>query len=134
MPIEINNLNFGFDTLDQPIFKHVNLNIDTKWRLGLIGRNGRGKTTLLNLLMEKYPYTGEIFCDVDFVYFPQNIVNKGQLTYYAIEEVMSVELWKLERECQLLQLDKEILWQPFEQLSGGEQTKVLLAALFCEEF
>ena len=133
MPIEIKNLSFGFDALDHSIFEKVNLSIDTKWRLGLIGRNGRGKTTLLNLFIKKYPYTGEIHCDVDFVYFPQMILNKENLTYYAIDEVMPTELWKLERECQLLQLDKEILWQPFEQLSGGEQTKVLLAALFCEE-
>nr|WP_305080232.1 ABC-F type ribosomal protection protein [Psychrobacillus sp. INOP01] len=133
MPIEIINLNFGFDALDQPIFQQVNLNIDTKWRLGLIGRNGRGKTTLLNLLMQNYPYVGEIICDVDFVYFPQYIPNKENLTYYAIDEIIPVELWKLERECQLLSLDKDILWRPFEQLSGGEQTKVLLAALFCEE-
>ncbi len=133
MPIELQNMSFGFDELEQPIFQHVHLNIDTKWRLGLVGRNGRGKTTLLNLLMNKYPYTGDIFCDVEFVSFPQTISNKEMLTYYAIDEVMPTELWKLERECQLLQLNKEILWQPFEQLSGGEQTKVLLAALFCDE-
>lgn len=133
MKIEIKNLNFSFDTLEQPIFRHINLNIDTTWRLGLIGRNGRGKTTFLNLLMQKYPYEGDIICDIDFVYFPQIIANKKNLTYYAIEEIMDLELWKLERECQLLSLDKEILWQPFEQLSGGEQTKVLLAATFCEE-
>lgn len=133
MKIEIRNLNFSFGGLDQPIFHNVNLNIDTTWCLGLIGRNGRGKTTLLNLLMGRYSYEGEIICDVDFVYFPQSIPNKENLTYYAIEEIMSVELWKLERECHLLALDKEILWRPFAQLSGGEQTKVLLAALFCEK-
>lgn len=133
MPIRIRNLNFGFDTLEQPIFQNVNLTFDTSWCLGLIGRNGRGKTTLLNLLMHKYPFTGEIFSDVDFVYFPQQILNKKNVTYYAIEEVMPIELWKLERECQQLSLNKEVLWQPFEQLSGGEQTKVLLAALFCHE-
>lgn len=133
MPIEIQNLTFGFDTLDRPLFENVNITIDTKWRLGLVGRNGRGKTTLLSLLMKKYPYLGEIISDVNFVYFPQEVKNKSSLTYYAIDEVMPVELWKLERECQLLSLDKEILWKPFEQLSGGEQTKVLLAALFCEE-
>lgn len=133
MHIEIRDLSFGFDYLNEPIFQHVNLNIDAKWRLGLIGRNGRGKTTLLNLLMQKYAYEGEIIGDVDFVYFPQDVSNKENLTYYALEDIMPVELWKLERECQLLSLDKEILWRPFEQLSGGEQTKVLLAALFCEE-
>lgn len=133
MPIEMKNMSFGFDELEQPLFQQVNLNIDTRWRLGLVGRNGRGKTTLLNLLMNKYTYSGEIFSTVEFVYFPQRIHNKEMLTYYAIDEIMPVELWKLERECHLLQLDKSILWQPFEQLSGGEQTKVLLAALFCEE-
>lgn len=133
MPIEIRNLTFGFDTLESPLFNNVNLTIDTKWRLGLIGRNGRGKTTLLNLLMKKLHQTGEIISDVEFVYFPMTIKNKNNLTYYAIDEVMPLELWKLERECQLLSLDKDILWQPFDQLSGGEQTKVLLAALFCEE-
>ena len=133
MPIEIKNLSFGFDTLEHPLFHQVNLTIDTKWKLGLVGRNGRGKTTLLRLLMNRYSYSGEIFSTESFVYFPQQLQNKATLTYYAIDEVMPVELWRFERECQLLQLDKSILWQPFEQLSGGEQTKVLLAALFCEE-
>lgn len=133
MPIEIQHLHFGFDTMDHPLFEDVSLTIDTKWCLGLIGRNGRGKSTFLNLLMNNYPYSGEIRSNVEFVYFPQSIPNKENLVYYAIDEVIQVEPWKLERECQLLGLKREILWQPFEQLSGGEQTKVLLAALFCEE-
>lgn len=133
MPIDIQHLHFGFDTMDRKLFEDVSLTIDTRWCLGLIGRNGRGKTSLLKLLTHDYPYTGEIRSDVEFVYFPQIISNKESLVYYAIDEVMPVEVWKMERECQLLGLDKEILWQPFKQLSGGEQTKVLLAALFCEE-
>nr|WP_269845632.1 ABC-F type ribosomal protection protein [Lysinibacillus odysseyi] len=133
MPIEIQHLHFGFDTMDRPLFEDVNLSIDTKWCLGLVGRNGRGKSTFLHLLLNNYTYTGDIRSDVEFVYFPQTIVNKESLVYYAIDEVMPIELWKFERECQLLGLNKEIAWQPFEQLSGGEQTKVLLAALFCEE-
>lgn len=133
MPIEIKNLNYGFGSLDYPLFENVNITIDSSWCLGLIGRNGRGKTTLLNLMMKQFPFNGEIISDLDFVYFPQTINNKQQLTYYAIDEVTPVELWKLERECEQLSLGKELLWQPFEQLSGGEQTKVLLAALFCKE-
>lgn len=133
MPIEIQHLHFGFDTMDRPLFEDVSLTIDTKWCLGLIGRNGRGKSTFLNLLMNNLPYSGEIRSDVEFIYFPQSIQSKEKLVYYAIDEVTPVEPWKLERECQMLGLKKEILWQPFEQLSGGEQTKVLLAALFCEE-
>lgn len=133
MPIELKNLTFSYDTLDELLFNDVNLTLDHSWKLGLIGRNGRGKTTLLNLFMNKLPYSGTISSDEEFVYFPQIIRDPKNITYYAIEEAMAVELWKLERECQLLGLDKAMLWQPFEQLSGGEQTKVLLAALFCEE-
>lgn len=133
MPIEMKNVSFSFDELDQPLFQEVNMTLDTTWRLGLVGRNGRGKTTLLQLLMKNYPYTGEIFSTVNFVYFPLQIAHKELLVYDAINEIMPVELWKLERECTLLQLNQAILWQPFEQLSGGEQTKVLLAALFSDE-
>ena len=32
-----------------------------------------------------------------------------------------------------LEVDEEVLWRPFETLSNGEQTKVLLAALFLNE-
>lgn len=133
MPIEFKQVHFSYDTLDEPLFHDINLTLDTSWKLGLIGRNGRGKTTLLNLLLNNLSYRGEIVSDEEFVYFPQAIHDPSNITFYAIDEVTPVELWKLERECQLLGLDKALLWQPFEQLSGGEQTKVLLAALFCEE-
>lgn len=41
--IKINNLSFQYDNHGEDIFKNVSLNIDTEWKLGLIGRNGRGK-------------------------------------------------------------------------------------------
>lgn len=132
MPIELKNLSFSFDELQQPLFENINLTVDTNWRLGLVGRNGRGKTTLLKLLMQHYPYTGELFSSEDFVYFPVQIKDEEKMVYEAIDEVMPTELWQLQKECQLLNLHKDILWQPFKELSGGEQTKVLLAALFCE--
>lgn len=133
MPIEFKHVNFTYDTIEEPLFHDVQLSLDTKWKLGLIGRNGRGKTTLLKLLMKELSYTGEIFSDEPFVYFPFNIEDHSVLTIYAIEAVITFEQWRLERECQLLGLDKSVLWQPFDELSGGEQTKVMLAALFCNE-
>lgn len=45
--IEIKNLSFSYDGAITNIFDQVDLNIDTNWKLGLIGRNGRGKTTFL---------------------------------------------------------------------------------------
>ncbi len=50
--IEINNLSFKYDNMSQNIFNKFDLNIDEKWKLGLIGRNGRGKTTFLKIAKE----------------------------------------------------------------------------------
>lgn len=133
MSIEMKNVSFSYDLLEEPLFKNINMTIDNTWKLGLIGRNGRGKTTLLHLLQNKLPYNGTVTSDEEFHYFPLAIRDPKVSTYYAIDEVMPVELWKLERECQLLSLDPSLLWMPFEQLSGGEQTKVMLAAVFCED-
>ena len=43
--IELKKLTFGFDNQTQLLFDQTNLIIDTNWKLALIGRNGRGKTT-----------------------------------------------------------------------------------------
>ena len=48
--ISINNLSFHYDSYGEDIFKNVSFCIDTDWKLGLVGRNGRGKTTFLKLV------------------------------------------------------------------------------------
>ncbi|MCC9083553.1 ATP-binding cassette domain-containing protein [Enterococcus faecium] len=67
--IEIKNLTFGYDSQGTLLFEQANLNFDTQWKLGLIGRNGRGKTTLLNILQNKLPYQGQVIHQQEFVYF-----------------------------------------------------------------
>ena len=47
--IEIRNLTFAYDGGNK-VFDNVSFRLDTDWRLGLTGRNGKGKTTLLKLL------------------------------------------------------------------------------------
>jgi len=64
--ININNLTFSYDTSYDNIFDNVSFQIDTDWKLGLTGRNGRGKTTFLNLLLGKYEYSGTIRASVEF--------------------------------------------------------------------
>lgn len=54
--IQVSNLTFAYDGSYDNIFEKVNFQIDTNWKLGFIGRNGRGKTTFLNLLQGKYEY------------------------------------------------------------------------------
>lgn len=82
--ININNLSFQYDTHGEDIFKNVSFCIDTDWKLGLIGRNGRGKTTFLKLLMGEYEYGGKISSSVKFEYFPINIKCENMNTLEVI--------------------------------------------------
>ncbi|WP_265457301.1 ribosomal protection-like ABC-F family protein [Enterococcus sp. HY326] len=131
--IKIENLSFGYDRLGTLLFDQAQLVIDGQWKLGLVGRNGRGKTTLLKLLQGQLPYQGKISHSLAFDYFPKKVLDSSELTYYALSNLKDFELWQLERELNLLACDPEVLWRPFETLSGGEQTKVLLALMFIEE-
>ncbi len=132
--IKVENLTFSYPSSYDNIFESVNLQIDTDWKLGFIGRNGRGKTTFLNLLQGKYGYRGKIISSVRFDYFPYPVPDKSLLTEDILHEVCpAAEEWELMREFSYLEVDPEVLYRPFNTLSNGERTKVLLAALFLNE-
>lgn len=132
--INVSNLTFAYDSSYDNIFENVSFQIDTDWKLGFIGRNGRGKTTFLNLLLGRYDYSGSINAGVDFEYFPYCVDNPCDMTLTIVEQILSnVESWQIFRELNLLDTDPEILYRPFSTLSNGERTKVLLAALFLKE-
>lgn len=131
--IQIKDLTFQYKNQITPIFKQVDLSIDESWHLGLIGRNGRGKTTLLKILQQQVAFSGDLTTNLNFQYFPQPIAQKQHLTYDILLELTHKEpetFWQINRELKALQLDETIIWQPFDTLSPGQQTKVQLAALF----
>lgn len=129
--IKVSNLTFGYDGSYNNIFEDVSFNIDTSWKLGLIGRNGKGKTTFLKLLQGMFEYTGTISKSVDVDYFPFEVTNKNRMSIEIINEIApNVEDWKIMKELNLLNSDTEILYRNFKLLSGGEQVKILLVSLF----
>lgn len=166
--IVVSNLTFSYDTSYDNIFENVSFQLDTDWRLGFIGRNGRGKTTFLNLLLGKYDYKGSITASVDFSYFPfvvdltsvdtRTVIRDTIAPYTKWEEEMELclvaedqeaqmeyygrllELYQahdgyiiddiIEKELSKLGVDPNVLNRPFETLSFGERTKIMLAALF----
>lgn len=132
--IKVENLFFSYPSSSGAIFENVNFQIDTDWKLGFVGRNGRGKTTFLNLLQGKYEYAGKIISSVQFEYFPYVVKDKNSFTQDVLREVCpTAEEWELMREFSYLDVNPEVLYRPFNTLSNGEQTKVLLAALFLNE-
>lgn len=132
--IKVENLSFSYPSGYDNIFENVNFQIDTDWKLGFVGRNGRGKTTFLNLLLGKYEYSGKIISSAEFDYFPYIVEDKTELTENVLQEICpDAEEWEIMRELSYLEVEEDVLWRPFETLSNGEQTKVLLSALFLNE-
>lgn len=129
--INIQKLTFVYEGSHDPVFENISFMLDTGWRLGLTGRNGRGKTTFLKLLMGQYPFSGTISADVGFEYFPYEVAEKRQPTRDIVSAMLpDIQEWEMTRELNLLKTADDLLYRPFETLSSGEQTKVLLAALF----
>lgn len=132
--INISELSFSYPNHFENIFTKVSLQLDTDWRLGFIGRNGKGKTTFLKLLMGEYEYSGTISASTKFDYFPFEIGDASKYTYEVLDEIdKNYELWRVQRELSLLEVEDEVLYRPFETLSEGEQTKVMLALLFSRD-
>ena len=128
--IRVNDLTFHYEGSYDNIFEHTSFSIDTSWKLGFIGRNGRGKTTFLKLLTGQLDYEGTISSSVVFDYFPYPVPDDSLTTEGVFAEICAAPRWRLEKELNLLDVSPDALERAFSTLSPGEQTKVLLAALF----
>ena len=129
--INISNLSFSYNNNYEAIFTNVSLQLDSDWKLGLIGRNGKGKTTFFKLLTNQLEYRGSIDSTISFESFPFTVNNQDNLVSdLFLEYLYDVELWQIKKELNLLNIDDGILYQPYNLLSGGQQVKIMLAILF----
>ncbi|MDT8718790.1 Lsa family ABC-F type ribosomal protection protein [Clostridium sp. 19966] len=132
--INATNLTFAYESSYDNIFENVNFQIDTEWKLGFTGRNGRGKTTFLNLLLGKYEYSGGISANVTFEYFPYETQENESFVIDIIKEISPNSMdWEIIKELSLLDIEDDVLYRQFNTLSKGEQTKALLVAMFLKE-
>ena len=134
MQLKIEHLSFTYDGAPEAVFADLSLSLDTAWRTGLIARNGRGKTTLLRLLSGDLQGKGKIDCPLTPVLFPYPVADGTQTAWQIAQTAApTCEDWRLMRELSLLNVPEEALNRPFDTLSGGEQTRVMLSALFARE-
>ena len=132
--IQVKNLTFGYDGMLEKLFENASFNIDTDWKLGLIGRNGKGKTTFLNILQGKLEYTGTITKSVELDYFPIEVKDENKMAIEIVQDIaINAQDWEIIKEINLLNTNPEILYREFKLLSGGEKIKILLVALFLKE-
>jgi len=134
--IAVTNLTFCYEGSYDNIFENVSFSIDTDWKLGFIGRNGKGKTTFLNLLLGKLEHEGTISSSTRFDYFPYTVseeLGARPASEFLSELRPDCEEWRVICELTKLDASAELLYRAFNTLSYGEKTKVFLAILFSGE-
>ena len=72
--ITLDHVSFTYDGSYDPVFEDLSARLDTDWRLGLIGRNGKGKTTLLRMLAGELTAQGTIEMPLTPALFPIDVV------------------------------------------------------------
>ena len=111
--INVANLTFSYEGSFDNVFENMSFSIDTNWKLGFVGRNGKGKTTFLNILLGKYQYSGTISKNAVFDYFPYEISEK-MYTLCASEFLIDLkpdgEEWKVVCELEKLNASAELLY------------------------
>lgn len=129
--LKATELQVGYDT---PLFSGVNLRLERKEKVALVGHNGIGKTTTLKTLLGELPaLDGSVVLGdrVRPAYFEQEVHNYSK--HSALEEIWSTfpALTQKEARQNLARcgLKSEHIFQPIKSLSGGEQTKVRLCKL-----
>ena len=134
--IKVTDLTFSYEDSADTVLDGISFHIDTDWKLGFIGRNGKGKTTMLRLLMGDYSYQGSITTSVRFDYFPYPI-REEDMEKTASELIPDwkpeIEEWQVLIQMNQIKMDPECLYRPFGTLSYGERTRVMLAVLFADD-
>ncbi|UKK54927.1 ABC-F family ATP-binding cassette domain-containing protein [Prevotella sp. E2-28] len=133
--LEVQNLTKSFGSL--VLFENISFSIAERQRVGLIAKNGTGKSTLLSLLSGKDGYdSGDIiyrrdlkvgFLEQSPVFDPEDSVLDACFNHQGDEEKV------LKAKQILTQLKIRDLNQPMGQLSGGQQKRVALANVLITE-
>lgn len=83
----LSNVTFQYDTSPHPIFENLTLTINSNWKTGIVGRNGRGKSTLLQLLHGVIaPRHGEVLRPLRTGFFPRPITDEHESVFEVIKQ------------------------------------------------
>jgi ATP-binding cassette subfamily F protein 3 len=133
--LEARNISFAY-TADNPLFRHINLTLNARDRFGVIGNNGKGKSTLLNVLSGGLkPLTGELKAhpDMKLGYFGQTNIQRlnPKLTVEQEIEQTNPALTRTQVRsiCGTMMFGGDLALKKISVLSGGEKSRTLLGKI-----
>ena len=139
--IEFQDVDFAYG--DKQILSHFNLLLQNKDRLGIVGDNGVGKSTLLNLIAgQLQPQSGQVIIGetVRVAYFSQQIegLDESKRVINYLQEVAE-EVKTGSGTTSIAELLEQFLFPRsshgtlIEKLSGGEKKRLYLLKLLLEK-
>jgi len=137
--VNADNLSFGYNKTN-PLFKELSFYVNKGDKIAIIGKNGKGKSTLLNLIAESLnPDTGcvELHPGVDIGHFGQTNINTLHNDYTIEQEIQSenpgLTQTKIRSICGTMMFSGEDAKKKISILSGGEKSRVLLGKILAKE-
>jgi ATP-binding cassette, subfamily F, member 3 len=134
--IEADDVSFAFSEQGPPLIDDFRIAVKKNDRIGIIGRNGRGKTTLLSLVAgELTPRQGTIKYNqnLKLAYFGQTNVERLDPDKTVLEEILSSHpahsLGAARNICGSMMFDGDKALKKVSVLSGGEKSRVLIGKL-----
>jgi len=133
--LEAKDLSFGYAE-GEPLLRDFNLSVKKGDRIAVVGKNGKGKTTLLNLLDgELMPGRGEVTRNPNLrvAHFGQNNIDRLRPDKTVEEEILDMFPDGNRRAargiCGVMMFEGDDALKKVEVLSGGERARVLLGKL-----
>ena len=133
--LEARDLSFGY-TPDHLLFRHMNLTINARDKFGVIGNNGKGKSTLLNVISSGLmPVTGEIKVhpDMRLGYFGQTNIQRLNPKLTIEEEIEqtnpALTRTQVRNICGTMMFGGDLALKKVAVLSGGEKSRTLLGKI-----
>ena len=131
--MEVREISFSWKE-DQPLISDLSFTIGAKDRIGIIGKNGKGKTTLLRLLVGELQATSGEFQSapkLESAYFGQTNVERLNQKATIEQELMSLDncesITRARGAAGLMMFKGDDALKKISVLSGGEKSRVLLA-------
>jgi ATP-binding cassette subfamily F protein 3 len=134
--LEAENISFSFQPDSALIIKELSFAIKKKDRIGVIGKNGKGKTTLLSILAGNLtPVEGRVIVhqNVELAYFGQTNIDRLDPGRTVEEEILGVQQDYNKNTarniCGAMMFEGDSAMKKVAVLSGGEKSRVLLGKL-----
>ena len=134
--VSAENIIFGYDNNKKPLINGFSITIHPNDRIAIIGKNGKGKTTLLKLLSGKLRFnsgTLKYNPNVKMGYFEQTNINSLNDNFTVEQEIQNVysnlERHKVRNICGAMMFDGDKALKKVSVLSGGEKSRTMIGKL-----